>query len=179
MKGLVFTEFLEMVEGKFGYNTVDKIIENSQLPSGGAYTSIGTYSHSEMVSLVVNLSKETEIPVPDLLKVFGEYLLKVLSKKYSHFFEGVNGTFDFLGNVDRYIHVEVKKIYPDAELPKFEISKLSENKIEMVYGSDRKMADLAEGLIIGAFNYFNEKAIITQQPVEESGKQVKFIIEKV
>ena len=31
MKGIVFTEFLEMVELKFGLETVDKIIENSKL----------------------------------------------------------------------------------------------------------------------------------------------------
>ena len=36
MKGIVFTEFLEMVEEKYGYEVVDQIIEESKLPSGGA-----------------------------------------------------------------------------------------------------------------------------------------------
>ena len=42
MKGIVFTEFLEMVEAQFGLDTVDAIIENSDLPSRGAYTAVGT-----------------------------------------------------------------------------------------------------------------------------------------
>ena len=70
MKGIVFTEFFEMVEQKFDYTMVDKLLANTELPSGGIYTSVGTYSHTEMVSLVVKLSQETSIPIPDLLRVF-------------------------------------------------------------------------------------------------------------
>ena len=40
MKGIVFTEFLEMVEEKFDLETLDKIIINSKLPSEGVYTSV-------------------------------------------------------------------------------------------------------------------------------------------
>ena len=43
MKGIVFTEFLEMVEEKYGLEMVDDIIENANLQSHGAYTSVGTY----------------------------------------------------------------------------------------------------------------------------------------
>jgi hypothetical protein len=49
MKGMVFTEFLEMVEAKFSADMVDDIISDSDLPNGGAYTSVGTYDHSELV----------------------------------------------------------------------------------------------------------------------------------
>ncbi len=67
MKGLVFTEFLDMVEQRFSADMVDDIIEASDLPSGGAYTAVGTYSHSEIVALVQQLAIRTGIAVPDLL----------------------------------------------------------------------------------------------------------------
>ena len=51
MKGIIFTEFLELVEEKFGLGMVDKIISQSELNSGGAYTSVGTYEFSEMLQL--------------------------------------------------------------------------------------------------------------------------------
>ena len=41
MKGIIFTEFIEMVEDKFGFEVADNIITNSNLPSGGAYTAVG------------------------------------------------------------------------------------------------------------------------------------------
>ena len=52
MKGVVFNVFLEMVEDHFSYNMVDDLLLSLDLPSGGSYTSIGTYDVNEMVSLV-------------------------------------------------------------------------------------------------------------------------------
>ena len=74
MKGIVFTEFIEMVEAEFGFKTAQTIIEKSNLESGGAYTSIGTYNHSEMIELVSNLAIETNSNVKDLLLEYGKYL---------------------------------------------------------------------------------------------------------
>jgi len=56
MKGVVFTEFLDMVEAKFSADMVDDIIDDAKLASGGAYTAVGTYPHSEMVALGVALA---------------------------------------------------------------------------------------------------------------------------
>ena len=58
MKGIIFTEFLDLVEKKFGLVMVDKIINQSQLDSNGAYTSVGTYEFSEMLQLISNLSED-------------------------------------------------------------------------------------------------------------------------
>ena len=80
MKGLIFTEFLELVEDKFGLVMVDKIIEQSELDSGGAYTAVGTYEFSEMLQLVTNLSNNTAIDVSDLFLVYAEHLFSVLVK---------------------------------------------------------------------------------------------------
>ena len=48
MKGLVFVEFVEFVEQEYSLEMVDRIIDNSALASGGAYTSVGVYDHREM-----------------------------------------------------------------------------------------------------------------------------------
>ncbi len=53
MKGIVFTEFLEMVEEKFSPELADRIVEEAELPSGGVYTTVGTYNHGEMIKLVI------------------------------------------------------------------------------------------------------------------------------
>ena len=52
MKGIVFTEFLELVEDKFGLEMVDNIITSSTLESEGVYTAVGTYSFSEMLTII-------------------------------------------------------------------------------------------------------------------------------
>ena len=78
MKGIVFTEFLELVEDKFGLEMLDAIIGASNLESVGVYTGIGTYNFSEMLALLTNLSERTTISIDDLLLAYGEhfFLLK-------------------------------------------------------------------------------------------------------
>ncbi|MRI33539.1 hypothetical protein EOPP23_11135 [Endozoicomonas sp. OPT23] len=164
MKGIVFTEFLEMVEDKFSEEIADKIIESSDLSSNGVYTSLGTYSHGEMLQLVTHLSKETGIEVSVLVKVFGEHLLGRFSELYPDFFKGHNCQ-SFLASVDEIIHGEVRKLYPDAKLPTFDCQE-TDNGFEMQYQSKRPFADLAEGLIHGAIKHFGEPLSLNRHDLE-------------
>ena len=56
-----------MVEQEFGLEVLDQIIIESNLASGGIYTSVGTYDFIEMQSLIVKLSEKTGLSVNDLL----------------------------------------------------------------------------------------------------------------
>lgn len=156
MKGIVFAEFIELVEDKFGFEMADEIIESSNLPSGGAYTSVGTYDHTEMLELVTHLSQKTGISVEDLVKVFGEHLLGRFAEGYPTFFENVTGCFEFLDTIENKVHVEVKKLYPEAELPTFDSQIESENNMTLIYTSKRPFSALAYGLIKGASTYYSE-----------------------
>lgn len=158
MKGLIFTEFMEMVEQTFSADMVDDIIEASDLPSGGAYTSIGTYPHSEIVTLVQNLSKQTGMPVPTLIKAFGHYLFGRFAVLYPTFFTGTPDIFDFLDSIENYVHVEVRKLYPDAQLPTFDTRREGSQTLIMIYRSQHPFATLAEGLIAGCLDHYQINA---------------------
>ena len=176
MKGIVFTEFLDMVEEKFSMDMVDTIINSSNLASNGVYTAVGTYDYSEIVQLSVNLSKESNIPLDQLLKIFGEHLLlEVFSKKFPDYFKSENDVFSFLEKVDSYIHQEVLKLYPDAELPKFSTHLIDDNELHMTYESNRSFADLADGLINGAIQYYKENITKERENLETPvGQKVLF-----
>ena len=181
MKGIVFTEFLEMVEDKFGSETADDIIESANLPSGGAYTSVGTYHHEEILSLVSRLSVVSSIEVPTLVKAFGQFLFKRLFDRFiagnPEFPDRVKTTFDFLESVESHIHVEVNKLYPDAELPNFDCRRIPPNQFEMVYRSKRPFGDLAEGLILACIQHFGESISLHRDNLEEkTGKVVRFLL---
>ncbi len=181
MKGVVFTEFLDMVEDVFGIETVDNVIEASEdkLSTGGAYTAIGTYQHSEMITLVTQLSKETELPVDKLVYTFGKHLLGRFTSLYGHFFQEAKDTFDFLESIENYIHVEVRKLYPDAELPTFETQRISESKLVMDYYSERAMGDLAAGLIQGTIEQYGESITFDKENIAGTdGKKVRFTLTK-
>jgi hypothetical protein len=179
MKGIVFTEFLELVEDKFGLEMVDSIIENSNLESKGIYTSIGTYNFTEMVQLLTNLSDKTGISKDDLLLIYGEHFFNVLKQNYPQILEIYKDPIEMLASVEKHIHVEVRKIYPDAELPKFNVIEKSDNDLLMIYKSSRAMHYFGLGLMNKTFEHFNSKATIELEMIKEDGTEVRFAINKI
>lgn len=183
MKGMIFTEFLEMVEDKFSPEMTDKIIEAStNLSTGGSYTSVGTYHHSELIELVSRLSEEVDVDIPLLVETFGHYLFGRFVVLYPDFFEENQNTFGFLELIENHVHVEVKKLYPDAELPTFETTLVNNNHLEMIYQSKRPFAPVAHGLMQGCIAHYQEDIKIEQQDLGGGGdgdnKHVKFTLIK-
>ncbi|QNM86908.1 heme NO-binding domain-containing protein [Polaribacter pectinis] len=178
MKGIVFTEFLDLVEEKFGLETVDEIISKSELPSEGIYTSIGTYSFSEMLQLLQHLSFRTEISIDNLLLVYGEHFFTVIEKSYPGLLATYKDPIDMLSSIENHIHVEVRKIYPDAELPTFIVEEKTTDSIVMIYKSSRAMHHFGLGLMNKTFEHFKSTASIVLEKLKEDGTEVKFIINK-
>lgn len=171
MKGIVFTEFLDMIETTASADVVDDVIEAASVPSGGAYTAVGTYDHREMVSLVGAFSEYSGRPVPALLHQFGQHLFGRFVVLYPVFFEGVDSALDFLSRVEAVIHEEVLKLYPDAELPKFETRWTGPGTLTLVYRSPRHMGDLAHGLIEGCVAHFGDPVGIRRAVLPDGAEE--------
>lgn len=179
MKGIVFTEFLELVEDKFGLDMVDKIISQSELESDGIYTSVGTYSFSEMLQLLQNLSNNTGVSIDNLLLVYAEHFFNVLVDSYPGLLAKYEDPIELLSSIENHIHVEVRKIYPDAELPTFQVLEKSNDSLTMIYKSSRAMHHFGLGLMNKTFEHFNSKASIVLEKIKEDGTEVKFLINKI
>lgn len=179
MKGVIFTEFLQMVDDVFSPETTEQIIQESDLPSGGSYTAVGTYDHAEIVALATNLSKATKTPVPDLTKAFGRHLLTRFADLYPEFFSDIPDALTFIEQVDGFIHVEVRKLYPDAAVPQIETERIGQNRLVVTYRSDRHLGDVAEGLIQGAIDHFGHPASLERCDQDALGDKqcVRFTVE--
>jgi hypothetical protein len=165
MKGIVFTEFLEMVGQSHGDDLVDSLIDDAQLPHGGAYTSVGTYPHSEMVALVTSLSQRTGLTLNQLLEAFGRHLFGRFYVHFPHFMDSTPDALAFLMGIETVVHTEVRKLYPDAQLPRFETYRASPTQVDMKYESAHDFSHLALGLIKGcAQHYGNELEIQMGEP---------------
>jgi hypothetical protein len=178
MKGIIFTEFLELVEEKFGLVMVDKIITESQLKSGAIYTSVGTYDFSEMLQLITYLSKNTKISKDDLLLLYSEHLFKALLRIHPNLVDHYKDPMDLLASIETHIHVEVQKIYPDAQLPTFELERRNKNQMTLIYKSDKALYMLAKGLMQEAFKLFKTLVEINFEKLNEAGTEVRFYINK-
>lgn len=178
MKGIVFTEFLDLVEAKFGLKMVDEIISKSDLETGGAYTSVGTYKFSEMLQLLQHLSANTKISIDDLLLIYGEHFFSVLEESYPGLLATYTDPIDMISSIENHIHIEVRKIYPDAELPTFEIIEKTNNSLVLLYKSSRAMHHFGLGLMNKTFEHFDARATIVLEKLKVDGTEVKFLINK-
>jgi len=178
MKGIVFTEFLDLVEERFGLEMVDAIISQSKLESKGVYTSIGTYSFSELLQLLQNLKIQTGISIDNLLLIYGEHFFSVIETNYKDLLSSYNDPIEMLASIENHIHVEVRKIYNDAELPTFIIKEKTKKTLILIYKSSRSMHHFGLGLMNKTFEHFNSKATIVLEKIKKDGTEVKFIITK-
>ncbi len=179
MKGIIFNEFLDMVEEKFSLEIADHIIENSNLGSKGIYTAVGTYDHGEIVRLVQNLSTAVGVDIPSLLKIFGFHLFGRFHATYPELFVGIKCPIQLLSKVEGVLHMEVKKLYMEASLPTFDYETVEPNKLSFVYASRHPFADLAEGLICGCVDHFDADMDILREDLgAKDGTSARFTVER-
>lgn len=174
MRGLVFTEFLEFVEATAGAEMVETMLDAVNLESDGAYTAVGTYDHNELLSMLGFLNQATGQDVSDMVRAFGRHLFGQLAKSHPAIVGEPGTILDFLEGIEDHIHKEVRKLYPEAELPKFTTERPSGNVLVMDYHSTRPFADLAEGMINGASDFFDRAITVDRKPSPNNG--VRFTV---
>ncbi len=173
MKGLIFTELVEWVEKDHSPALADAMIERSCVPSKGAYTSVGYYPSVEALELLIALSTLTSVPVPELARSYGHYLSSKLALRYPQFMVKHTNVTNFLHEVENKVHMEVRKLYPEAKPPTI-IGQHTDDGFIITYSSHRPFAGVAHGLIEGFVEYFGEDWNVTQLSASDDGTQAEF-----
>ena len=89
-------------------------------------------------------------------------------------------SFELLEKVDSFIHVEVKKLYPDASPPALKCTKYNDKTMELIYASPRCLGDVAEGLIQGCAAYYGDKLHVQRESVGDmSGDRERFLLTQI
>lgn len=164
MKGRVFTEFFDFVEALHGSDMVDDIIDAANLPHDGIYTSIGSYPFQEMVALITALVSATGQTLPMILEPFGTHCFKSWVSYAPQYFAQSRSLFDILEGIDDFHEVEVRKLYPDAELPSFVSEARSATALTLGYYSCKPLAPLALGVIRGAAAHLGQAVDLSFEP---------------
>lgn len=179
MKGVIFSQLLEFLEIEFGLLYTEQMFSRlPKLESGGVYTTVGTYSHHELFSIIDQVATDKKKESSEILTSYGEYLFNVLASAHASFIKE-DELFNFLESINDYVHPEVRKLYPESELPDFQVHRLSETEMQMVYHSKRRMIDFAIGLIKGSALHYGEQILITKEDEKKGGEQVSLKILKL
>src|SRR5690606_25138495 len=178
MKGVVFTEFLEMVEGSYGLGMVDYILQNSDLDSNGIYTSVGTYDFKELITLFSVLSEKVKIKVDDISYNFGKYFFTSLKNTRPQIFEEHDSPEEFLISIEDHVYKQVKDGHPPVKPQTFTIEKNDQDQMIFVYKSTTGLYMFALGFVEKTFEHYNPSFKVTYKTLSDKGTQVRFTVIK-
>lgn len=168
MLGIIFESYIGFLEEDFGIEICEEIIDKACPDGDASFTAVGNYSFDRMLDFVVASNDVTKVDVPDLLKGFGLYLFPHLMDGYGSMLGDIKHSFEMIECIENHIHVEVKKLYPNAELPTFNTHKKDDGVLVVEYKSARPLAHLAMGLLEGCCKHFGNKVDITHTDQEVS-----------
>ncbi len=162
MHGFFFEELLKFVRTHWNLNTEKKLLSMSGL-SHRHYTSKRYYADEEMVMLLLNLSKLVKMSVSDILHEFGEFIVPSYFKRYEKYFSQHSTLFDFLKAFEetthRYVRAHTQGNPPEIKFLGFE----ADNIAAISYFSERKLCDLAKGMLKGFASLYNEEIEVTER----------------
>ncbi|MDO6567819.1 heme NO-binding domain-containing protein [Alteromonas sp. 1_MG-2023] len=155
MLGIVFTSLIDMLEEKVSPEFADEVIVDAKLSNDGAYTSVGYYPFEEMQKLLTVLAEKTGKSINALIYDFGVYLFGKLFAAHGEVLTNTKTLLDLFEHLDDDIHVQVRKLYPDADLPRFAVISRTDSTMRLRYFSERDLYPLAEGLMDAAAAHFD------------------------
>ncbi len=160
MKGFIFTNFLDFVEQSHDLEMVDEMITETDLPTQGVYTPYNSYDFAELVTLLTWLSQKTDVKLELLLEQLGVFVFPYLMCKHAYITQKFSDPLEFFSSIQNHIHIEVKKLYEDADLPTFKVENRTDKTLSLIYISSRGLTYFAIGLIKESFNHFNVNGIV-------------------
>jgi len=170
MKGIVYNILENLIVEKFGDEVMEEIYDETEFTSDvPPFVGPETYPSSDLLLVVASLSQKTNLPVGDLVYEFGKYMFPVLAGKYPVFLEDMDTPLEFLKSVHEIIHIEVKKLFEDANPPTVMIEELTSNRAKVYYRSERKLCRLLEGLLEGVADHFDQNVSYSHQKCMHDG----------
>lgn len=151
MKGVIFNVVEEVLGEAFGPEMWDRAVDRAG--ADGAYTSLGNYPGGDLTKIVAAVSELANLSRDQVLAAAGRLGFKHLAGRHAELLAGATDWRGVLEQLDGIIHPEVRKIYPDAQVPMFEAQR-GDGTLVLEYRSHRQLCRLAEGLIQGLGDWY-------------------------
>jgi len=180
MKGVLFTEFQNLIEAEFGLEVLDQVIEKAlpALSTNGAYTSVGTYPHTELLALLDALVSLVDAELDGMLLAYAYRLMDAFEASYPEFFESHTELFSFLLKVESQMHAGIRKLYPDANPPTLEVERKTEDSLRLVYRSHRPLSVVVIPLLHAAARRYEAPISVEVLSASDDGASSEVAIRK-
>lgn len=179
MKGVVFVELIRMAETALGEDAVDDILDSASLETDGAFSAVGNYPCKELLTIVEAVGERIGAPPETLHVQFGHWMFARFAEGYPSFFEGKSCGFEMLESIEDEVHVEVRKLYPEVELPTFGTERLGPDCLKMSYESERPLQHFCKGLIEACMAHFGSEITLEMtSSFQRNRHSAEFVIQR-
>jgi tRNA A-37 threonylcarbamoyl transferase component Bud32/predicted hydrocarbon binding protein len=155
MHGLILVQLQ-----KFAHQAIGPDIWREALAKEGlnqqSFSSGSVYEDSKAIEQIVLASSILGIPVDQVVESFGVFISKELIRLYQRVIKPEWKTLDIIENTETFIHSAVRAGNPGAVPPVLDAIRISDNHLQLLYSSDRKLCKLAIGIIKGMSSHFQE-----------------------
>lgn len=166
MKGVLFNVVEDVVTEALSADAWDDVVDAAGV--SGSYTSLGTYPDEELVAIVAAVSQTAGLTIDETLRLAGRLGFKHLARRNTQLLAGLDDWQGVVASLDDIIHPEVRKIYPDADVPGFDATPIDDG-YSVTYRSERGLCSLAEGLLLGAAEWFGHTVTVEQVSCRHRG----------
>jgi hypothetical protein len=150
MKGVMFNLLEAFVSEAFGDDAYEQILAACPLHARGPHVGPATYPDADLMAIAGAACAQLGVSLDAALHAFGTFAAPRLAARVPVFLEGHLHPRSFLSTIDDIIHVEVRKLDPDAQPPRIVCTDgETPDELYLSYASRRQLCPLLLGLIEG------------------------------
>lgn len=168
MHGIVFEELREYVWRTYGAEEWASLLK-AAAPGRRFYAPDTGYPDEELEALLAEISERTGAARGHLLQEFGCFIAPTLLDLYRPLVSEEWGLLDLLEHVEETIHRVVRLDDPSAAPPRLRVERPDEGRVVVHYSSERKMCDLAKGIVSGLQQEYAQEVVITDLACMHAG----------
>lgn len=168
MHGIIFSELNKYVLARWDEALWEQVLIKSAL-EGKNYLIKEKYQDKDLLALIKALEEVSQLSSTELLKDFGCFIVPDLLQLYGAVISADWKTLDLLANTEKTIHKIVRMKTPGSSPPMLTCKRKNAREVLIHYDSPRKLCALAEGIIQGVANNYDEQITISQQQCMHKG----------
>lgn len=143
-----------------------EVLESAALPSRGVYAATGDYSHEELFQLAARYMEKAKLGEDDVMYGLAQGVIAYFHEKHPHIFTGYADFSTFLRAINSFIHPEVYRIHPGAELPVFNTLHEASGRSILLYQSPRRMPGFAKAMIMASAREYDIIPVVDYRALE-------------
>jgi len=171
LKGIIFNLLEDFIVEGWGAAKFERIFEQCPVQAQVPYVGPGTYPDAHLLAIVDRATAELGIETSVALRGFGRFAFPRLAERFSVFVREFQHPKPFLKTVHGIIHLEVQKVYANAEPPLITFQDPAPDRLVMHYTSRRKLCALFAGLVEGTGDYFKVPLTLAQTECSLEGAE--------